>query len=278
MDINLLLDIIEKNLPRETAMDGDRIGLQVQAGDTDLHNLLITMEVNDAVIDEAIKLKSDCIITFHPLIFHPVLQITEEERVGKLLLKLIRNSISLIAIHTNFDSYINGTSKILCDKLNLEYQSFLVPDKTREGYGMGVICTPKSDLQLNQLLENISSVSNAPLRYCEGKPDSSIKKIAIVGGSGSSFIDDALNSNVDSFITADVSYHNFHKVKGKMALIDPGHYEMEQFVAKGLYDFLSVKIDKNIILNLSHSYTNPVRYFPDNSFNDKQKKYIINKY
>ena len=169
MDINLLLDLIEKNLPRETAMDGDRIGLQVQAGNTDLHNLLITMEVNDAVIDEAIELKSDCIITFHPLIFHPVLQITEEERVGKLLLKLIRNSISLIAIHTNFDSYINGTSKILCDKLNLEYQSFLVPDKTREGYGMGVVCTPKSDLEFNQLLENISSVCNAPLRYCEGK-------------------------------------------------------------------------------------------------------------
>jgi len=152
MDINLLLNIIEKFLPRETAMEGDRIGLQVQAGNAEASNILISMELNDAVVEEAASLNADCIITFHPLIFHPLTQITETERVGRLLSFLIRKNISLISMHTNFDAYIYGTSRILCNKLDLEYKSFLVPDTKHEEHGMGVVCEPADKMSLEDLL------------------------------------------------------------------------------------------------------------------------------
>lgn len=128
-------------------------------------------------------------------------------------------------------------------------------------------------MTLNELLIRLSGICNSPVRYCHGKDDNQIKRIAIVGGSGSSFIEDALKANADAFITADVSYHNFHRVEGKMALLDPGHYEMEQFVTKGLHDFLSSKIDENVNLCISHAYTNPIRYYPDNDYTKKQKLY-----
>ncbi len=278
MKISLLLDIIEKFLPRETAMEGDRLGLQVQAGNSDVRNLLITMELNDAVVEEAISINADCIIAFHPLIFQPLTQITDSERVGRLLSLLIKNGISLITMHTTFDAYKYGTSRILCDRLGMEYETFLVPDEKYQGYGMGVICSPKEKLSLSELLERLANVCHSPIRYCNGKSDSDIDRIAIVGGSGSSFIDDALQSQVDAFITADVTYHQFHRVAGKMALLDPGHYEMEQFVAKGIFDFLSSKVEPDVKLNLSGSYTNPVIYYPDLNYSEKQKNYILNKF
>ena len=273
MDINLLLDTIEKNLPHETAMEGDRIGLQIYTGKTDIKNILVTMELNDAVIDEALSIKSDCIITFHPLIFYPLTIVDYNDRVGRLSSALIKNDISLISIHTNFDAYINGTSRLLCDKLGLNYDSFLVPDKHYENFGMGAICYSDENLTLNALLKRVSDTCNSPLRYCHGKDDGKISKIAIVGGSGSSFIDDALKAKADVLITADISYHNFHRVERKMALIDPGHYEMEQFVTKGLHDFLASKIEENVNLYISHAFTNPVRYYPENDYTKKQKLY-----
>ncbi len=266
MKINLLLDIIEKFLPAATAMEGDRIGLQINTGKSEIQKVLIAMELNEAVVNEAEKLKADCIITFHPLIFHPLTGIYDNDRVGRLTSLLIKNDITLISIHTNFDAYRNGTSRIFCDKLGLNYTSFLVPDSNIEGYGMGAICYADTPLTLEMLLEKVSSVCKSPLRYCRGKNDSEIKTIAIVGGSGSSYIDDAIKAKADAFITADVSYHNFHRVEGKMALIDPGHYEMEQFVAKGIHDFLSSKIETNVQLFLSEINTNPVNYYPVNDF------------
>jgi dinuclear metal center YbgI/SA1388 family protein len=235
------------------------------------------MELNEEVIEEANTIKADCIITFHPLIFHPLTGIYDSDRVGKLVTLLIKNDITLISIHTNFDAYINGTSRILCEKLELQYQSFLVPDSKLEDFGMGVICTSETALTLDMLLQKVATVCHSPIRYCHGKNNTLIKTIAIVGGSGSSYIDEAIKAKADAFITADVSYHNFHRVKGKMALIDPGHYEMEQFVAKGIHDFLSSKIETNVQLFLSKVYTNPVRYYPAMNYLEMQKNILNNK-
>jgi len=276
MKVKNLLDIIDSQLPQQTAIEGDRIGLQIKTGGDDVSNILITMELNDSVINEAITLKCDCIITFHPLIFNPLLQINSDNRVGRLTAALIKNNIALISIHTNFDSHAKGTSRLLCDRLNLTYDGFLLPDKSIESFGMGVVCHSDMELSLPNLLDRLSAVCNSPIRYSNGSSNI-INRIGIVGGSGSSFIDEAMDQGLDAFITADVSYHNFHRTEGKMAVIDPGHYEMEQFVAGGLLDLLRDKIDEGIGMRVSGSYTNPVNYFPDNNYSDNQKKYILNK-
>ena len=270
MNINKILELIETYLPRLTAMEGDKLGLQIQSGRNDINKLLVTMELNEGVVDEAVTKGNDCIITFHPLIFNPIFSITDNDRVGKIIDKLISSRISLISIHTNFDSYCEGTSFLLARKLDFEVSGFLVPNQDFLGYGMGVICDLKKSITLDELLDKIQSVCSSPIRYCSGLNDSELKRIAIVGGSGSSFIDNALNAKADALITADISYHNFHRVSGRMAVIDPGHYEMEQFVAAGIRQFLLDKIDNNIDVSISETYTNPVSYYPDAGFREKQ--------
>lgn len=278
MQIETLLKIIEQQLPQSTAMKGDRLGLQVQSGRKNIKNILITIEITDEVIDEAIENDCDSIITFHPLIFNALTSITDDERVGSLCTKLIKNSISVISIHTNFDAFSYGTSKILADRLDFNVIDKLVPDKDIEGFGMGVIAEPLNNIAPAELLERIAVICNSPLRYCDGM-NKKINKIAIVGGSGSSFFENALICQADAFITADLSYHIFHRARGKIMLIDPGHYEMEQFVPIGLYNLLIEKLPLNEIkfIMVSSNLTNPVNYYPNSEiYKNAQKNYLIN--
>ncbi len=279
MIIGSILKLIERYFPAGTAMDKDRIGLQVQSGNVEVRKFLITLELDYQVIEEATQKKCDCIISFHPLIFLPITELHNSTRVGSLIQKLIKNNISLITIHTNFDSYINGTSKLLADRLDLKTTGFLVPDVSYENYGMGVLAQPRQTLLPAQILEKVQSVCQSPIRYSIGKAGI-INKIAIVGGSGTSFIREAIESGADCFITADITYHRFHEVTGKIMLIDPGHYEMEQFVPRGLLEFFrdNMNTDEYDFICNSTSHTNPVNYYPIGNYEIEQKKYLINNF
>jgi dinuclear metal center YbgI/SA1388 family protein len=263
MKLKRLIELIEEKFPPETAMQGDPIGLQIQSGRTDIKRALACLEVNKNVIEEAVSKKCDCIITFHPLIYFPMEKILDDDRQGSLSQELIRNSIALVSIHTNFDVYPNGTSAILANKLGFSVSGFLVPDKVKKGFGMGVVAEIPEGLHYSQLLEKIFEVCGSPPRWNTPKNDV-LRKVAIVGGSGTSFIDEALAVEADVFITADVSYHRFHQVTGKMMLVDAGHYEMEKYVPEAIAKEINILIkeyNENLEIVLSEVYTNPVNYF-----------------
>lgn len=277
MLIDELLKIINTYLPRRTAIEGDKIGLQIQSGKTEVYNILITLEITDKIINEALDNKIDCIITFHPLIYNPLENITESNRVGFLTTKLIQNSIAVISVHTTFDAYIEGTSKIFCDALGLDFSSFLVENKDLQGYGIGVISYSKEPIKAIDFIENIQNVCYSPIKYCLGKTDN-IQKIGIVGGSGSNYIEIAIENNCDAYVCSDITYHKFHLAKGRIWLIDVGHYEMEQFVPLGLFRLLNTKL-KGLDINsvkISRTITNPINYYPDNDYIKKQEEFLLN--
>jgi len=276
MKINDILSIIEKLLPKSTAIDGDRIGLQVQSGRSEISHILVTMELSDEVIDEAIDLSAACIISFHPLIYRPLTEIVEIERVGRLVTKIIKNEIAFISVHTTFDAHSEGTSKIIADLLGLCVVSFLVPTPNCANSGIGVICEARQPMNEQELVKLVSEKLFAPVKYTSGKKTENITKIGIVGGSGTSFLKDALDANLDAFITADVTYHTFHSVKGKLLLIDPGHYEMEQFVSLGIAQLIKNHSDNSVKISVSSVNTNPVSYYPDNNWKPLQNEYLRN--
>ena len=90
-----------------------------------------------------------------------------------------------------------------------------------------------------------------------GKP---IKKVAVLGGSGSFAIPAAKGAEADVFITADLKYHDFFSAENKLLLTDIGHYESEQYTKNGLVAYLKKKIT-NFAIILSTINTNPVKYF-----------------
>ncbi|MDO7171865.1 Nif3-like dinuclear metal center hexameric protein [Mariniflexile sp. AS56] len=87
-----------------------------------------------------------------------------------------------------------------------------------------------------------------------------VKKIAVLGGSGSFAIEATKHAGADVFITADLKYHDFFTAENKILLADVGHYESEQFTKNLLVAYLTKKIT-NFAIILSETNTNPVKYF-----------------
>lgn len=86
-----------------------------------------------------------------------------------------------------------------------------------------------------------------------------IKKVAVLGGSGSFAIKNTIQAGADVFLTADLKYHNFYEAENQLLLADIGHFESERFTKKYIVDFLRKKIP-NFAVVLSETNTNPVKY------------------
>ena len=88
----------------------------------------------------------------------------------------------------------------------------------------------------------------------------SIKKVAVLGGSGSFGLQKAKQLGADAYISGDFKYHEFFTAEDQILICDIGHYESEQFIKSLLYDVLTKKIT-NFAFALSEVNTNPVNYY-----------------
>jgi len=126
--------------------------------------------------------------------------------------------------------------------------------------GMGMVGELKEPMKEKDFLEKVKSIfKTGCIRHSAllGKP---VKKIAVLGGSGSFAIENAKRSGVDFFITADLKYHDFYIAEGKLVLADIGHYESEQYTKELIHSYLSKKIS-NFALILANTKTNPIKYY-----------------
>jgi len=124
---------IEAWAPKEIAWQKDNVGLQVGDSDKPVNNILLCLEVDDKVVDEALRKKCNFIISHHPLLFSPIKKITPAlDKTSRLIQKLIKNDITLYSAHTNLDYTRDGVSFRLANKLELQNISFLVNLKSNQ--------------------------------------------------------------------------------------------------------------------------------------------------
>ena len=125
------------------------------------------------------------------------------------------------------------------------------------GLGMvGELETQLTERDFFQLVKDQMKVDH--IRHSEFL-NKNIKKVAVLGGSGSFAIKNAIRSGADAFLTADLKYHNFYEAENRILLADIGHYESERYTKNYIVDFLRKKI-LNFAIILSEINTNPVKY------------------
>lgn len=239
-------------------MAADPVGLQVASFRNTAQSVLVAYEVTAEVVDEAERLGTDVILAFHPLIYDKLAALPINSRVPYLLHRLIKLDIALVIAHTNFDMHPRGTSHLLAAQLGFTSVGPLVPWDV-PGFGMGIVAKTEATMNFEQLLENVCTVCRCTARYV-APPNQAISTVAIVGGSGMSFLPNAIRAKASVFITADVKYHGFHEAKGVIGLIDVGHAEMEQFVPSGMAALLQ-EHSTDFTITVSSVNTNPVRYY-----------------
>jgi dinuclear metal center YbgI/SA1388 family protein len=130
---------------------------------------------------------------------------------------------------------------------------------SHQNIGLGMIGELEKPMNESQFLAFVKTkMQCGGIRHSEllGK---SIKKVAVLGGSGSFAIKNAIQANADVFLTSDLKYHNFYEAENQIVLADIGHFESERFTKNYIVDFLKKKIP-NFAVNFSEENTNPVKY------------------
>ena len=136
----------------------------------------------------------------------------------------------------------------------------IVPlDNLHQEIGIGMIAelsVEKSEVAFLKFLKEKMHTKGIRHSQLLGKP---IKKIAVLGGSGSFAIENAIRAGADIYVTSDIKYHEFYKAENKLIIADIGHYESEQFTKNLLVDILTKKFP-NFAIILSQKNTNPIYY------------------
>ncbi len=125
MIVKNLIKHIETWAPPGIAWEKDNVGLQIGSTQSQITNILLCLEVNSRVVDDAIKKRCNLIISHHPLIFNPLKSITDRDSQSELIQKIIKNEINVFSAHTNLDFTKDGVSFQLAKKLKLQQIRFL---------------------------------------------------------------------------------------------------------------------------------------------------------
>ncbi|MBP1968688.1 dinuclear metal center YbgI/SA1388 family protein [Virgibacillus natechei] len=142
--------LMEEWAPLNLAYEWDNVGLQIGSYTNSVKKIMVTLDVLESVVDEAIDNDIDLIIAHHPLLFKPIKEVNIDTPHGRIIHKLIQHNISVYASHTNLDIANGGVNDMLADLLNLQSQDVLVETKTEKLFKISV-SVPKS--HKNDVLE-----------------------------------------------------------------------------------------------------------------------------
>jgi dinuclear metal center YbgI/SA1388 family protein len=130
--------LMEKWAPKSLAYDWDNIGLQVGSHNKPVKRIMVTLDVVESVVDEAIEKNVDLIIAHHPLLFKPLKQLNVDNWRGRIIKKLIQHNITVYAAHTNLDIATGGVNDMLAELIGLENTGVLVESDPQAIYKFAV--------------------------------------------------------------------------------------------------------------------------------------------
>ena len=241
--------------PRELAAEWDNVGLLAGRRDREVHKVLVSLDVTAAVVEEARQWGAELIAAHHPVIFHPVKRVTDQDPAGEILLRLAEHGIAAVCMHTNLDAAQGGVNDALAAALQLEEVAPL------EGGG-GIVRTGRLPWPVS-VPDFLCAVQEAlgagGLRCTDGaKP---ISRVAVGGGACGEFLWAAAAAGCDAFVTADVKYNQFLDAAALgLTLVDAGHFPTEDVVCPVLARHLSERFPE-LAVRKSASHREVIQYY-----------------
>ncbi len=127
MKIKDITNYLETVAPLNYQESYDNAGLIVGNKNTEINSVLVTVDVTEEILNEAIEKNIDLIISHHPIIFSGLKKINGENYIERIIIKAIKNNIAIYSSHTNLDNILGGVNAKICEWLNLENVKILSP-------------------------------------------------------------------------------------------------------------------------------------------------------
>lgn len=215
---------LERRYPPSTAEPWDAVGLVCGEPEAPVRRILWAVDPVEVVIDEAIAVEVDLIVTHHPLFLSGVHSVSATTAKGRVVHRLISAGIALYCAHTNADVADPGISDALAAVLGVR--------TTRPvDAGLGRVGDLDAPVTLADFAARVAAalpVTHHGVRVA-GDPDRLIQRVAVCGGSGDSLLAAATAQGADALVTADLKHHRAleHLEEGGCAIVDVAHWASE---------------------------------------------------
>ena len=224
---------LNEKAPVAGKMEFDNVGLLVGHSERPVTRILTALDITSEVIEEAADMNAELIVSHHPLFFE-LKAVTDNSLEGHLALSLAERGIAAICMHTNLDAAQGGVNDALMAALGGQVEAILELDTA-----IGRVGELAQEVPFSEFLPFVKKhLTSNGLRYHDaGKP---VKRLAVCGGSGGGDIGLAAAAGCDTYVTADVKYHQFLEAKHLgLNLIDADHFCTENVVVPVLHKWLT---------------------------------------
>ncbi len=228
IDVYSFLDC---KFPFATQSGFDNAGFLVGDKNKTLCRAVVALDITDEVVDFAVRNGADLIVSHHPVIFEPLNSLTSDS----VVYRLAANGISAICAHTNLDMACGGVNDVLCNAIDLEAVTPVLPEGEAYSARVGKLSKPLSPADFAAQLKSKLSTR---VKFISAQ--ATVKTVAVCSGSGGSMFEDIAKLNVDAFVTADIKHNIFLEAKHRgISLYDCGHFESENVVIEPLAKLLN---------------------------------------
>lgn len=238
----------------------DNAGLQVGLTEAEVSGALLCLDVNEDIVDEAVRKGCNLIVSHHPLIFHALKKISDADYVQRTVLKAIKNDITIASMHTNMDNAPMGVNYKIAEKMGLADVCFFA-EKTVGGIecGSGTMgCLPEA-MSAADFLQMLKKEFGVECVMCNALLERPIKTVAICGGAGSFLLDDAIAQGADAFVTGEMHYHEYFGREQQIQIAVIGHYQSEQYTNEIFKSIIEERCE-GVRAILAETNTNPINY------------------
>ena len=219
-----LLSFIDDRVPLAAAADWDPVGLQVGDPSREVGSVGVCHEVTASVLDSLDGVST--LVAYHPLLFQPTQFLVAGSSATGRALRLAELGVALIVVHTAFDVTAGGTADGLADALELEEVEPFGEEAAEgiDGPAIGRIGWSRESLTgLSKLAAQRLQTSPRLAAAAAGKGAEGMR-VAVVPGSGSSFVEEAARQGAGLLVTGDVSHHRAQRATELgLSVMDAGH-------------------------------------------------------
>lgn len=255
LTVQNVYDFINARAPFETQLPFDNSGLLLGRPDAPVTGIHVALDVTEPVIDEAVALGANLLVTHHPLMFSPVKRLVETDYEARLLCRLIRSGISLIAAHTNLDAAPGGMNDALAAALSLT-------DVTGEGFlRVGTLPCP---MTAAEFAAHAGRCLGDAVRLM-GDASARVTRLGLCSGSGGDEWPAAAEMGADAFLTGEMKHHLALAAAARgVAVFEAGHHATEAPGIFALADALQIWPDAvqckvRVTKSAAHPYQTTVR-------------------
>ena len=259
-----LAEYLEKKVPTRLKLDFDNVGLLAGFAGAEVGRVLVALDITAAVIQEAMAIGAELIVSHHPIIMEPLKTVVDTDPRGRRVTQLLEHRLSAICLHTNLDSVIGGVNDALAAALGAEATGVIEPTglgPDGEICGIGRLCELKEPVPLGDFLELVRDQLRADgLRFYDA--DRPVKRLVVCGGAGGEALYTAAALDCDTYVTGEIKYH--HWLDGKelgLNLVEAGHFCTENVVVPVIRDMI-IEGFPALDVRISASHGPTARTFP----------------